>query len=124
MELNEYQNFTDETALYSERIDKAMSVTDQEDWLRFLSLAYAAGKLNGEAGEIAEEVFKALRDDSAELSMERVDRIAKELGDVLYYVARIAHEIGFTLEEVAEQNMKKLRDRKERGVISGRGSGR
>lgn len=124
VELDEYQNFTDETALYGERISHAMRTTDEEDWHRWISLAYAAGKLNGEAGEIAEEVFKAVRDDYALIEPARHEAILDELGDCLYYIARIAHELGVPLSHVAEKNMQKLRSRKERGVIHGKGSGR
>lgn len=93
------------------------------DWLRF---AYCAGKLNGEAGEVAELVFKALRDGKPAGYMEpdRLLELKKELGDVLWYVSQLAKLAGFGLEEVMEDNIKKLADRKERGVLTGSGDNR
>ena len=49
---------------------------------------------------------------------------ARELGDVLWYVANVAHEIGVSLETVARANVNKLNDRKVRGKISGNGDER
>ena len=51
-------------------------------------------------------------------------KIARELGDVLWYVANVAHEIGVSLETVARANVNKLNDRKVRGKISGNGDER
>ena len=50
--------------------------------------------------------------------------MAKELGDVLWYVAQIATELGTDLETVARVNIMKLGDRKERGVLGGSGDDR
>lgn len=124
---HEYQLATRETEIYSGaatnfvvRIqDGNYSGTDK--WLR---LAYCAGKLNGEAGEVAEHIFKAFRDDSGILTAERQDALKKELGDVAWYLARLADELGFDLEDIFQDNINKLMDRKERGVISGSGDSR
>lgn len=103
-----------------------------------LGLAYVALKLNGEAGEVAENVGKAMRDDDIitdggrpgvrvdfnELTPERRDKIRKELGDTLWYVAAMASEIGDTLSGIAVDNLYKLADRSERGVLQGSGSER
>jgi NTP pyrophosphatase (non-canonical NTP hydrolase) len=47
-----------------------------------------------------------------------------EIGDVLWYVARLADELGIDLEEIATYNMNKLLDRLNRGVIQGSGDNR
>ncbi|HEY6763270.1 MAG TPA: MazG nucleotide pyrophosphohydrolase domain-containing protein [Candidatus Sulfotelmatobacter sp.] len=54
------------------------------------------------------------------------DRLAliKELGDVLWYVAAIASELDTDLGFVAEENLRKLNDRKARGVIPSEGDNR
>jgi len=52
------------------------------------------------------------------------EEIAKELGDVLWYLAQMASELGASLEDVARGNIEKLRSRKERGMISGSGDNR
>ena len=48
----------------------------------------------------------------------------KELGDVLWYVADIAHYLGATLNDVADMNIEKLASRQDRGVIQGNGDNR
>lgn len=80
--------------------------------------------LNGEAGEVAEKVKKLLRDNNGELDDAHRMGIVKELGDVLWYLAVLAHELGFTLQEVANVNIHKIQSRKERGVIHGEGDDR
>ncbi len=76
--------------------------------------------LFGETGEVAEKIKKYGRDGS---KITKID-MGKELGDVLYYLTRIAEYFDLTLEEVAEMNIKKLRDRQKRGKISGSGDTR
>lgn len=48
----------------------------------------------------------------------------KELGDVLWMVAGLCGELGWSLEEVCRENLEKLAGRKERGVIDGKGDER
>lgn len=83
------------------------------------AMSYCALGLAGEAGECAEKVKKIIRDGTYEPK-----QIAKEIGDVLWYVTRLANELGFTLQEIAEMNVSKLADRKERGVLQGSGDER
>lgn len=106
MDFKEYQEKSKETAHYP-------SIGQ--------SFVYPTIGLVGEAGEIAEKVKKIFRDSNGEVSDENRDLIKKELGDVLWYVAQLATEFGFELNDVAEGNIKKLRDRKERGVLQGNG---
>jgi NTP pyrophosphatase (non-canonical NTP hydrolase) len=80
--------------------------------------------LNGEAGEVAEKVKKIIRDKGGEISEEDKAELAKELGDVLWYIAVFAHQMGYSLDDVAAQNLLKLKSRKERGVIGGSGDNR
>jgi len=87
-------------------------------------LAYPALGLAGEAGEVAEHAKKAIRDDDGTVSDERRAAIAKELGDVLWYVAQIATELGLDLDEIAQGNLDKLLSRQRRGVLSGSGDER
>tara|TARA_R110000744_G_scaffold322241_1_gene428284 strand:- start:2102 stop:2458 length:357 start_codon:yes stop_codon:yes gene_type:complete len=76
--------------------------------------------LVGESGEIAEKLKKAIRDKHP---LNRYD-ILKELGDVLFYVTSIANYHDSSLADVLEINMRKLKDREERGVLSGSGDNR
>lgn len=83
-------------------------------------LYYALGMV-GEAGEIAEKIKKAYRDNGGEFDKELMK---KELGDVLWYIAMLSEKFGFTLEDVAQTNIAKLEDRMRRGVLNGSGDKR
>lgn len=87
-------------------------------------LIYTTLKLNGEAGEVAEGVGKAIRDDGAKITPEREIALVRELGDVLWYVAATANELGYDLSEIAQINLDKLKARREAGTLSGSGSDR
>ncbi|MCU1285909.1 MAG: putative MazG family pyrophosphatase [Acidobacteriales bacterium] len=84
--------------------------------------------LMGEAGELAEKVKKLWRDQGtmsgANVCAEKRDEVAKEMGDVLWYLNAIASEFGLSLEQVAQMNIDKLRDREARRVIKGEGDNR
>jgi NTP pyrophosphatase (non-canonical NTP hydrolase) len=108
VELSEYQRLSRRTAEYP-----------RNDWL-----AYPALGLAGEAGEVAEHAKKAIRDDGGTISDERRTAMAKELGDVLWYVAQLASELELGLDAIAEQNLQKLFSRQRRGVLSGSGDDR
>jgi NTP pyrophosphatase (non-canonical NTP hydrolase) len=108
VDLSEYQRLSRRTAEYP-----------REAWL-----AYPALGLAGEAGEVAEHAKKTIRDDDGAVSDERKSAMAKELGDVLWYVAQIATELGLDLDQIAEQNLAKLLSRQQRGVLSGSGDER
>ncbi len=80
--------------------------------------------LTGEAGEVAEKVKKIIRDRGGVMDDETRLLLAQELGDVLWYVAQLATELGLSLDDVATENVKKLLSRLDRGVISGSGDTR
>ncbi|MFZ2187625.1 MAG: nucleoside triphosphate pyrophosphohydrolase family protein [Candidatus Moraniibacteriota bacterium] len=80
--------------------------------------------LSGEAGEVAEKIKKVIRDKGGIADDATREDIKKELGDVLWYVTQLATELGLTLDDVAESNIKKLYDRMERGVLGGNGDNR
>jgi NTP pyrophosphatase (non-canonical NTP hydrolase) len=88
------------------------------------NIVYPALGLCGEAGETAEKVKKAIRDDAGTLTEERRAAIAAELGDVLWYAAQLATEAGLDLEEIAEANLEKLASRQRRAVLHGSGDDR
>jgi NTP pyrophosphatase (non-canonical NTP hydrolase) len=80
--------------------------------------------INGEAGEVAEKVKKIIRDKNGNISEEDKKELAKELGDVLWYLAVFAKQLGYSFESVAEANLEKLQSRKKRGVLGGSGDNR
>lgn len=90
----------------------------------------------GEAGEMQGKIKKILRDDLTVDDLDtiatepiaytsaRIDAISGELGDVLWYLAQTATELGLSLSDIAEANLEKLNSRKERGVLKGSGDNR
>ncbi|WP_020524246.1 nucleoside triphosphate pyrophosphohydrolase family protein [Catelliglobosispora koreensis] len=80
--------------------------------------------LVGESGEIAEKFKKWVRDlDSDESRIDRAN-IAKELGDVLWYVAVLADYLDLSLDDIAAANLAKLASRQSRGALGGSGDNR
>ena len=77
-----------------------------------------------EAGEVAEKVKKVIRDKKGGFDDASKKAIKKELGDVLWYLSNLCNEFGFSFEEVALQNLEKLRLRASKGMISGSGDDR
>lgn len=108
MTLDEYQNHALETAIYPKQY----------------KIIYPALGITGEAGECSDKVKKVIRDNNGEFTDDRKREIAKEIGDVLWYCAALAHDIGYTLNEVGEMNVVKLSSRKERNKINGNGDNR
>lgn len=84
---------------------------------------YALG-VTGEAGELADKLKKVYRDKGGVFKQEDRDEIAKEIGDVLWYLTRLAATLGFPMKDVASMNLSKLLDRARRGVIGGSGDNR
>jgi len=106
MKLDEYQMRAESTAIYPNEY----------------AIIYPALGLTGEAGEVADKVKKIIRDGNSDLFYK--DNIAKELGDVLWYVAVLARDLGYSLEEIAQTNLDKLEDRKNRDMLKGSGDDR
>lgn len=77
-----------------------------------LTLAVWALGISGEAGEVAEIIKKHMRGANNKCTKELdTEKVKKELGDVLWYIANMCQDLGFSLQDVAELNIKKLRAR-------------
>lgn len=109
MDLNEYQVQAQKTAQYPGKGK---------------DLSYPALGLNGEAGEVADKLKKIIRDHHGEFNAELREDLAYELGDVLWYVADLAIELGYTLDTIGHMNIQKLFSRARRGLIGGNGDHR
>jgi NTP pyrophosphatase (non-canonical NTP hydrolase) len=99
---DEYQELALRTA-------SASSLKDTGSMLNTAALGLA-----GESGEIADHVKKVMfhghpLDDATR------DKIAKEIGDILWYCAMGAKGIGLTLGEIATMNVEKLKKRYPEG---------
>ena len=111
MDFNSYQKQALVTAVYP---------ADQ-------ALAYLALGLSGEAAEVANKVKKIIRgdyDNEPQSAEDVLYMISKELGDVLWYVAVLADELGVEFNEVAISNLAKLHNRELNGTLKGSGDER
>jgi NTP pyrophosphatase (non-canonical NTP hydrolase) len=90
----------------------------------FKNLLHWVLGLTGEAGEVAEKMKKIIRDKDSVVTVEDKQEMAKELGDVLWYIAVFANDLGVSLDDIAATNLEKLASRQERGVLGGSGDNR
>lgn len=93
MNFNEYQNLAQRTS--NKRLTQEKHIIN------------GALGLCGEAGEVADilkKVFMQGHDANA-------SALAEEIGDVLWYCAELAAWLGFSLDDIAEQNIAKLKRR-------------
>ena len=88
-----------------------------------LAVAYDGLGL-GEAGEVQGKIKKIIRDDGGYISDENKIEIMKEAGDIMWYLSSLCDDIGFSLEDVANENIKKLKSRRDRGTLHGSGDNR
>lgn len=107
MHLSDYQNSVADTAVYTKTVAPSNH------------LIYAVLGMCGETGEFAEKIKKILRDHNGIVSDELRKELVLELGDVLWYLARVATDLGVDLEGVARMNL-----RKSRGALHGNGDHR
>jgi NTP pyrophosphatase (non-canonical NTP hydrolase) len=96
MTLDKYQQAAGHTS---------MKFESELEAIKYLTLG-----ISGEAGEVADEVKKLLYH-----GHQPSGKLEKELGDVLWYVARLADVLGFKLSEIAEMNIEKLASRYPEG---------
>jgi len=88
------------------------------------AIIYPTLGLTGEAGEVANKVKKIIRDGSNKNDDSMVSEIKSEIGDCLWYIAVLADDIGCKLSDIANTNLVKLANRKEKGTIGGSGDKR
>ena len=108
MTLNDYQKEALSTAVYGSGS----------------KIIYPTLGLAGEAGEVADKVKKVLRDNDGNFDEWRKIQIAAEIGDVLWYIAALTNDLGYTLEDIAKLNLCKLKSRRENNTIHGEGDNR
>lgn len=114
--------------------DNSMTLTNLDDYHAFVrstkiyneeaELIYPVLGLASEAGEVAGKVKKLIRDMDGQMTPEFFNDLISELGDVIWYVAATADDLGATLSDIIMLNYKKLSSRKSRGAIAGSGDNR
>lgn len=106
MNVQDYQEFTQTTALYPK---------ENED-------LYLSTGLGAETGEVLDAYAKYYRGDYSPDVLR--EKLGKELGDILWFISQICNAEGLFLEDLFKDNVLKLTSRKERGVIKGSGDNR
>ncbi len=90
----------------------------------FEALMYRTLGLTSEAGEVADKIKKIIRDKAGQIGEAEKAEIAKELGDVLWYLQALSHWLDMPFSHIAHGNLEKLKSRKKRDKISGSGDNR
>lgn len=85
-------------------------------------IGYFALGLAEEAGEVAGKIKKWQRGDTDDTNVRAQAKL--EIGDVLWYAARLASELDLTLEQIMYANSEKLSSRAARGTLTGSGDNR
>ena len=105
---DDYQKEAKKTAIYPKSV----------------GVMYPALGLTGEAGEVANKVKKIVRDGYANSPADWREQVSHELGDVLWYCAALASDLGLSLGRIAKENVNKLSGRQQRGTLGGSGDNR
>ena len=111
---------------------KTLNDYQEKAWSYALPSAQNSGYLfpgiAAEVGELCGVQAKYVRDNMTSVDMfsweKRQEALKKELGDVLWFVAGIASNHYWKLEDIAKMNIDKLEDRRQRNVIQGSGDNR
>ena len=102
--IEEYTKFVQSMKVYPER----------------QAIIYPTLGIAGESGEVSEKVKKWLRGDK---ELDKAE-LVKELGDIMWYITSLADDLGYSLQQVIDANVAKLKSRKARGVQKGDGDNR
>lgn len=101
---------------YQELAMLTSKMTTKED-----QRSYGMMNTISEVGEVAGKFAKATRDNGGEYDTKEV---AKEIGDVLWSLACLCEGMDLNLQDIAEENLMKVKDRWDRGQIGGSGDNR
>ena len=116
-ESNKYKKVSD-LDMY-QKVAKTTAIYPREQ-----AIIYPTLGLTGEAGEVANKVKKIIRDGTNKNNENLVQEISSEIGDVLWYIAVLADDVGVKLSDIANNNLIKLENRKKKGTIHGSGDDR
>lgn len=110
MDVDEYQSRTTETAIFPDELPEFLDIGQ----------VYVVLGTGGETGEVQDKLKKAIREGDPEY----IETMREEIGDGMWYYAQVCEQFGWSLEEILRENLEKLQDRQERGVLTGEGDDR
>lgn len=104
-----------------------MKIDDYQKWATSTRLptadySYLVMGLVGEVGEFYSAIAKNMRDKTS--AEDTALSMAKELGDIVWFISNIATDMGISMSDILLMNQAKLASRKERGTLSGSGDDR
>ena len=102
IKFDDYQKETAKSAAYQKGVIPNHQLNDA---------TYLALGLCGESGEVGNKIKKLIRD-VGNVPDESANDLAEELGDALWYLARLSATLGFSLSTIAALNIEKIRRRK------------
>ena len=105
MNLNEYQEKAKKTDLHTK--------------VEANELDYYLLGLASETGDVLGRIKYVYRDLGGKVNSTEKEKIKKELGDLLWYLSAICDRFDFSLEDVAELNLKKLSNRMQNNTLHG-----
>lgn len=110
MKINEYQQEAEKTAIFPDELPDFIEVGQ----------VYTVLGQSGESGEVEEKLKKAIRENDESY----IEDMRAEIGDTLWYLSQVCEEFDWELEEIAQDNLDKLSDRRKRGKLTGEGDNR
>src|SRR3954468_13920020 len=111
-------------AMTFDEYQKKAIVTNLRKDDKFKELMQQVLGLADESGEVLAKFKKWIRDDDADFDKLDLENLKKELGDILWYIAVVADDIGLSLDDIATYNIEKLASRHARGTLTGSGDDR
>ena len=115
---------------FAEYQEKALAIAEYKQRHQpLIGMVYTALGVAEEAGEVAGKIKKMLRDNGGVITEEIAQKIRREMGDNLWYLAALSDELDFagfptSLVSVANIGIEKIYDRAARGVLGGSGDDR
>lgn len=108
-----------------------MTHTEYDDYVEKMWLhpncdevLYCTTALSEELGEVCGKIKKAYRDIDGRIDSDRRKAIGYEMGDVYFYLTKLAHLVGYSVADIPKLNVEKLTGRVERGTVQGEGDDR
>ena len=106
-DIDRFQTITNDTRLYHPKLDHA--------------IVYPLLGLTEEVGEFTGKIRKLFRDKDSRLEEKDLLALKLELGDIMWNVVVCAEALGLKMSDILNANLKKLEDRRRRGVVKGSG---